>query len=198
MQKVTLDPKTSYVEYYSELPQEIQWSLEDFVSVWDQHPEEHGKFSIYGKEIDIPRWQKVYLHDYSFSKVKHKADNKVPAPVEKLLKWVHTQGEDKTVNGIIVNWYQNGHHYIGWHKDDTKQLIKESRIWSFSFGQEREFSLKSVKTDKVNKFKMSNNSLIVMCGTLQETHKHAVLKVNGKKGEKLGHRINVTFRSFKK
>ncbi len=192
------DTEDSYVEVWKQIPDQIKWSKDDFQNVWDARPEEHGKVKIFGKEIDVPRWQKAYLRDYKFSGMQHQAgsEKEVPEPVLRLFKWVQAHETSPKVNGILVNWYQNGLHYIGWHSDSESQLIDKAKIFSFSFGQEREFSLKSIKTGKIDKFPMSDNSLIVMCGTLQKTYKHAVLKVSGSKGIKLGPRINVTFRSL--
>lgn len=195
---ISFEPKTSYIKVCKSLPEEIKWTQGDFTSVWNSKPEEHGKFVIFNKVIDVPRWQKTYLHDYKFSGLQHpiNTDDKLPAPVQRLLTWV--QEQDKTVNGALINWYQDGHHYIGFHSDSEKELLAGSQIWSFSFGQEREFYLKDKKSNIVTKVPMPNNSLIVMCGTLQETHKHSVPKISGKKGESLKSRINVTFRSFQK
>lgn len=43
---------------------------------------------------------------------------------------------------------------------------------------------------------MPGNTVLVMGGRCQQTHKHAVPKVDGKKGAKMGRRINMTFRVF--
>lgn len=196
MQIHKFEPETSYVKYFKEIPEEISWNASDFKEVWDSHPKEFGKFHIYGKEIPTPRWSAVFLHDYSFSRSNHIAEKtEMPKQVKKLLEWV--QSQDKTINGVLINWYQNGHHYIGKHSDSESDLVPGSQIWSFSFGQERRFVIEAKKTSKKTEFLLPNNSLIVMCGTLQKTHTHAVPKVSGKKGESLGPRINITFRSFK-
>lgn len=193
--KIVLDPETSYVMKVEKLPKKLSLSKEEFEEVWKSHPDEHGLFMIHGKTIEIPRWQKIYMKDYKFSGVNHVAASKeeLPKPVLKLLNWVVHM--ESTVNGVLINWYQDGNHYIGYHSDATKGL-KSTKIWSFSFGQERKFYLKSKSTDIVTELSMPDNSLIIMCGTTQSTHKHSVPKISGKKGENMGRRINITFRSF--
>jgi hypothetical protein len=43
-------------------------------ALWDLCPLEHGQVHIYGKLIDVPRYQKSYGNDYTFSGLNHKAD----------------------------------------------------------------------------------------------------------------------------
>jgi alkylated DNA repair dioxygenase AlkB len=44
---------------------------------------------------------------------------------------------------------------------------------------------------------MPHGTVVVMGGTCQKTHKHAVPKVTGKKAEGMKPRINITFRIFR-
>jgi alkylated DNA repair dioxygenase AlkB len=103
----------------------------------------------------------------------------------------------------LLNWYQDGNHYIGYHSDDEKQLVKgpagETLVFSISFGQKRDLTLRPKKgVEGVEcKVAMENNSVVVMGGLCQQTHKHAVLKVAGQKGKAMGRRINLTFRMFR-
>src|SRR5690242_12666942 len=102
----------------------------------------------------------------------------------------------------LLNWYQHGNHYIGYHSDDEKQLVKgpagETLVFSISIAQLIDITLQTKKgVEGVEcKVAMENNSVVVMGGLCQKTHKHAVLKVAGQKGKTLGRRINLTFRMF--
>ena len=64
--------------------------------------------------------------------------------LKKILKWVNKHS-GLSYKQILCNWYENGNHYIGPHSDDETQLVKNSAIYSFSFGQERDFVIKSKK-----------------------------------------------------
>lgn len=104
---------------------------------------------------------------------------------------------------MLLNWYQDGNHYIGYHRDDEKQLKQtakgESFVFSISFGATRDFSLKPVDEAKglSKKISLRHGDALLMGGRCQKTHKHSILKVSGKKGANLGRRINMTFRVFK-
>lgn len=97
-----------------------------FDALWNLHPEDHHKVVMYGKTIPIPRWQQSYLQNYSFSGAVNK---KIPLPsdFEPFLTWANTLGLGN-FNQFLVNWYQDGSHYIGSHADDTKQLVPDSPI----------------------------------------------------------------------
>jgi alkylated DNA repair dioxygenase AlkB len=116
-----------------------------------------------------------------------------------LLQWVKDHsGFD--YNQVLVNWYQDGNHYIGPHSDDETQLVPGSSIYSFSFGQERDFVVTSKKgvleTPFHESFAMKDNSLLIMEGDMQKNFKHQVPK---RATSKVPHpRINITFRLFKK
>jgi alkylated DNA repair dioxygenase AlkB len=105
---------------------------------------------------------------------------------------------------LLLNWYQDGNHYIGYHRDDEKQLLQtatgESFVFSISFGATREFSLKPVNESVghvSSRLVLRHGDALLMGGRCQKTHKHSILRVNGKKGAMLGRRINMTFRVFK-
>lgn len=190
------------------LPPELHLDAEAFEQLWSLHPVEKGRVKRCGKEIETPRWQQAYDQAYRFSGMDHEAVP-LPAMLQKHLQWANTLPQLKPYGGAqfnatLVNWYQDGSHYIGPHSDDEKQMLTkngESLVLSLSFGQERVLRLKP--KDKTRKgqceqldLKMSNNSALLMGGLCQRTHKHQVPKVGGRKGAKMGRRINVTFRLF--
>lgn len=178
---------------HGKLSDELEMDKELFEEIWDLHPEEYGQVKIMGKLINTPRWQVSYGKDYYYSGVLHKA-----LPIEhpyfkKLLDWVcGDSGEN--YQQMLINWYQNENHYIGPHSDDEKQLVNNSNIYSFSFGQSRQFVITSKKDKSFKKIvPLNNNTLVVMCGEMQKHYKHSVPKEK----YKLGQRINITFRLFK-
>lgn len=181
---------------------------EKFNRLWEMHPTERAEVMIVGKLVKVPRFQMTYgATGYHFSGVKHEAQpitpflqpfldyaNRVCAP--------YLKPYGRTFNMIFVNWYNCGHNYIGAHSDDEKQLVKtpngETLVFSLTFGATRTFRLhpRAEGEDNID-IELSNGSAILMGGLTQKSHKHSVPKIGGKKGEKVGRRVNLTLRMFK-
>jgi hypothetical protein len=106
----SLDSQCWYEQ--GKLPQELAI---DFDALWGMHPTEHEIFKIMGKEIQVPRWQQVYLKPYNFSNTNHVAVMELPPVVQVLFDWANST-EHGPFNSAIVVWYQNGQHYIGPHR----------------------------------------------------------------------------------
>ena len=184
------------------LPEELCLSKEHFDELYKTHPKEYGLVKIYGKEIPTPRYQQSYGEDYAFSGMVHKALPLEHPFLKKLLAWV-CEHSGKKYQQVLVNWYDNGNHYIGAHSDDERQLVKGSDIYSFSFGATRTFRVKAKKNKGIEPFKtkdfiMNNNSLLIMGGRMQEFFTHEVPKCSTKTMANFPEkrRINVTFRHF--
>ena len=208
-------PLDSWVDSYLSLPDGAALDDDTFEDVWSIHPEEFAIVNVYGPK-PTPRWQASFLHDYSFSKVSHKSSDigftdedpqekqRAHTYLQNLLEWVNEHAHlnryikpEETYNGILINWYQDGNHYIGEHSDDETELVRGKPIYSFSFGQERDFRITSKKNAKIQLeeplvLPMVNNSLLIMGGKMQTWYKHGVPKrLRAKKC-----RINITFRIF--
>jgi len=167
----------------------------DFKSLWDVHPKEYGLVKIYGKEIQTPRWQQTYGLDYKFSGVDHKA-LPIPEVFQPFYDWA-INTDYGPFNQMLVNWYQDGSHYIGKHSDDERQLVKGAPILSVSLGATRKFRIRKKKTNKIfTDILMPDGTVLVMGGNFQKEFTHEVPKIGGKKGKKVGPRINITFRCF--
>lgn len=183
---------TSSIET-GKLPSKYKLDEEGFADLWKLHPKEHGTVTLYGKQIEMPRYNKAYGVDYKFSNENHVADPIEHPFLKKLLKYVNKIADDGiTYNGILVNWYRNGENYIGPHSDDESSLVDGSSIYSFSFGATRDFVLKHKQNSQRLVFPLKSNTMLVMKGETQRYYKHSVpkrLKVTGK-------RINVTIRAF--
>lgn len=189
----------------ADLPDEIKVSPELFEHLWNLHPTEKGHGIINGKPVQFHRYQQSYGKSYFFTGEIHTA-KKIEEPyLLKLLEWVNENESTSTsFNQILINWYEDGSDYIGEHSDDERQLVKNSNIYSFSFGQEREFIIKrkkhssfpsSIPENYRQVIFMRDNSLLIMGGKLQTYFTHQVPKRTTKKcAEK---RINITVRCFK-
>lgn len=191
--------KNSWIDVLDAESSPFQISPEEFFTLWDLHPEEHGNVIIYGKKIPVPRWQKSYINAYSFSGLVHKADD-LPKEFEKFFCWGQSlkKYDGEKFNQVLINWYENGLHYIGSHSDDETQLVKNSEILSISLGETRKFRIREKKDKKIVKeILLEHGTVVIMGGKTQKEFKHEIVKVSGKKGEKLGPRINITLRQFK-
>jgi alkylated DNA repair dioxygenase AlkB len=182
--------KNSWLDEFR-IPEGILPSFED---VWDEHPEEKAVVIMYGNEISCPRWQQSYMNDYTFTGMAHEKKS-LPKIFEPVLGWVNNLGYGK-FNQVMLNWYENGHHYIGTHADSTVQLEKDSEIVSISLGATRKFRIRD-NNKIVKDIELKNFDTVVMGGIFQDELKHEIVKVNGKKGEMVKKRINITFRKFK-
>lgn len=187
------------------LPDDLKLDRAQFEELWALHPTTLGQVKLWGKTVETPRFQQSYGQPYRFSGLEHAA-LPLPPALQRYLDYANALPQYRTQGGsfnmALVNWYQDGRHHIGYHADDESQMLKsgggETHVFSLSFGQPRTFSLKPKKDTqgRALKLEMANNSVLVMGGLCQRTHKHAVPKVDGKKGAAMGRRINVTLRMF--
>lgn len=207
---IELSEGNSYYAF-ADLPDEMCITDEEFKTLWAEHPEEHGKVIVYGKTYDVPRWQQNYGLGYYFAGLMHEALPIRNTYVKKLLDYINALTYEKTLltsaqlekgvkfNQVLVNWYADGNHYIGKHSDDETQLIKNTPIFTVSFGQERDFVIESKKNKKGHQVyrqvvKVKNNSLLIMGGEMQRYYLHSVPKRSANKVKKP--RISITFRCF--
>jgi len=183
----------TYIEYIPMIPPELQLNRKSYAELWDTHPTEFGNIVIYGKHIATPRWFQNYGNEYIFSGIKHSA-LPIPQILVPFIDYANAREKTDIFNGILVNWYQDGKHYIGKHSDDEKTLIKNTPIYVFSMGSERDFIIES-KREPSTKYKYTtlNNSLLIMGGECQKYYKHTLPK----RANINNSRISITVRAFK-
>ena len=166
-----------------------------FEELWNLHPEKYNQVVMAGKVINTPRWQQSYNMPYFYTGMAHSA-LPVPDSIKPYWEWANSIGYG-AFNQILINWYANGLHYIGPHSDDESQIKDGSCILSMSIVAERVFRIREKATKKIrNDIVMPNGTVVVMGGLMQTQFTHEVPKINGKKGEGIGRRINITFRQF--
>ena len=93
-------------------------------------------------------------------------------------------------NACLLNLYHEGEEGMGWHRDNEKEIVKESSIASLSFGAVRNFAFKHVISNERIDIELANGSLLDMKGAIQQYWYHALPKT--KKVKQM--RINLTFR----
>ena len=196
--KVTLQDGDSFLEYFQLIDEDLRFNNNQFQQLWEMHPLQFGKIKIFGKDINTPRYLQNYGHAYKFSGKTH-SSIPIPEILQNMIDWVNEREENYNFNGILVNWYQDGSHYIGAHSDDETSLVKGAPIYCFSLGQERNFVVQSKANPKERRtFLLQNNSLVIMGGECQKYYKHSIPKITGKKASTLGRRISITIRAFNK
>jgi DNA oxidative demethylase len=174
----------------------IKLNKEQYQSLWDSHPVERNEIFIFNKYHKVPRWQQAYGQNYKFS-----GNTSIAQPItemlEKYINWANMnekkQGRIGGLNGILVNWYQDGEHYIGWHSDDESQLDQKASIYTISLGATRTFKIREKKNKKnVTNYELENNDFLIMGGEFQKHYQHHIPK-----RKKCKHsRISITIRKF--
>jgi alkylated DNA repair dioxygenase AlkB len=198
----TILTETSYVTV-NNLPEDLSLSTDDFSDFWNQHPSNRHIIKIFGKECTTPRWFQVYgVSNYTYSGSTFPTQPITPF-LQRYLDWANetdTSNDPHKYNMVLVNWYGSGNDYIGWHRDDEKQIVPDSDVMTISFGGERKFKIKydpvkknETKLKITHDYITKNNSYLIMGGTFQSEFKHHIPKSKTMTEP----RISITFRKFK-
>lgn len=187
-QQIMLDEAHSI--WIGQLPIEISDAF-DLTTVWNIHPNDFHKVEIFGKEIPTPRWQQAYGANYRYTGA---VQNALPISPEMLPFQQWCQKEiDIELNGLLINWYDGSlKHYIGAHKDDTRDLKAGHPIVSISLGEERVFRMRPWKKKGHQDFIMPHGSLVIIPWETNLSWTHEVPHF-AKYREK---RISITLRAF--
>jgi alkylated DNA repair dioxygenase AlkB len=114
---------------------------------------------------------------------------KLTKSLKELLDFVNNK-LNSDFNGILINEYPNGEHYIGKHSDDEKALSNVG-IVSISYGASRKFRIRNKETNKiVMDIPTSSNEILIMGGDFQKEFTHEI-PIEKKIKDK---RISFTFR----
>ena len=102
-----------------------------------------------------------------------------------------------------VNWYPDGRAGMGRHRDAEPDLVPGAPIFSYSFssasarGLPRIFDVYRLGAKRpIAAVPLSHGDVLVMAGTMQETHEHGV-RATARRAYAGESRINVTVRAFK-
>ena len=104
---------------------------------------------------------------------------------------------DDVPNSCLVNWYNDGNEYIGYHTDDETDLVQNKDIYIFSlydrYNIPRKFKFQSKTTKKITTLELEGGSLLIIPSAVQKTHKHSLPKMKNYPFQ----RISLTFRYVK-
>jgi len=196
--RVDLEPGlNSWIDIFPTLPKEVAMPNDGtFARIWSLHPDKRACGRVYGsKLIDFPRWDQLFGDSaYAFAGI-----DRAPAPLvdpylKNVLEWVKEQQPENanSYRGILLNWMRDGSDYIGPHRDKESDMVKDLPIWSFSYGNDRDFVVTNPKSKFRKVIRMHHNSAMRMGGDMQIHYKHAVPKRSIMSCPE--HRINVTVR----
>ena len=169
--------------YFDELMNTIPW--------------QHDEVMMFGKKI-ITKRKAAWFGDegcsYTYSKIL-----RVPISWSEILLEIKSQVEEKAntnFNSCLLNLYREGSESMTYHSDDEPMLEKNGTIASVSFGAERRFLFRHNRYQE-NKIPvvetiLSNGSLLMMQGEIQNHWKHALPASKKIKTP----RINLTFRKI--
>jgi len=97
------------------------------------------------------------------------------------------------VNSCLINKYNNGGDYITPHKDNSISFGSQPDIIIYSLGCTRDMIIKNDSTDKIIKFSLKPNSILIMSGASQKNFTHEIPKDNS-----IDIRYSLTFRKYLK
>lgn len=198
---LSLNEDQSYVhlqENFLDSPTESQ--LFNFLSSIEYT---HDTFRFGNKWIKSPRKTCSFSFEkdvtYSYAKkqtdtVFIKQDDHILRKVHTLIKNInkHDSFDPCKINHVLINCYNDGNDYMGWHKDNEKSINQSAGIFSLSIGEERAFQIKNIETKQIvfNKV-LASNTLLIMSGlNMQKQYKHQLPKRPKLKNK----RYNLTFR----
>jgi alkylated DNA repair dioxygenase AlkB len=178
------------------IPEAIGLDDDEFRQLWRMHPVHRDSMMMFGKMVTLPRYQALYGNDvvYRFSGSALQS-RPVKSPILKKVMDYTNEAEPKfEYNGILVNWYRDGHDYVGPHADDEHDLVPTAPIYSYSFGASRLFRFIHNESKEKTDILLEHGDLLIMGGRCQQEFKHALPKALRIKEK----RINLTVRAFKK
>lgn len=154
---------------------------------WNQE-----KIIMFGREVSVPR-KVAFLGDhglcYRYSGVDHYAQG-----WPDWLLSIKQEAEclsGQRFNCVLLNWYQDGDDYMGWHSDSEATLGPAPMVAMLSLGAQREFVFRLKGNHKIkHTVSLTNESWLVMCESTQVLWQHSLPKRKKVKEE----RISLTFR----
>jgi alkylated DNA repair dioxygenase AlkB len=114
MQRTVLPEGNSFIDFIDtkHFPDEIKMDQKTFEEIWNLHPEEFALVRIAGKLVKTPRWQQSYGQGYYYSGVFHNALPLDNPYLKKISEYVCKHSGGKEYRQMLINWYQDGKHYI--------------------------------------------------------------------------------------
>ncbi len=173
------------------LPADIAIGQAQLDALWQLHPADYHEISIHGRRVKTPRWQQAYGMDYHYTGRTNRA-LPVPNILEPLLHWSKHQIHGQ-LNGILLNWYDAAcRHYIGRHRDSTRNMVVGAPIVTISLGETRTFRLRKWRGDERHDFEAKHGTVFILPYATNLRWTHEVPHF----ARDIGRRISITLRAF--
>lgn len=174
-----------------DLPVNLRLVPTAFEALWRTHPAEYHEILMHGRVVKTPRWQQAFGRDYHYTGRVNRA-LPIPPLLDPLLAWARGQ-IDERLNSMLVNWYDGGlGHYIGRHRDSTREMLRGVPVVTVSFGEERVFRLRPYRGEGRRDFPARDGYVFVMPYETNLAWTHEVPRTR----KSAGRRISVTLRGF--
>jgi alkylated DNA repair dioxygenase AlkB len=154
------------------------------------HSWEQQTLLMFGKIVDEPRLSSWHSDGQSYTYSSRARTAQPWTPLLHRIRQLCEAQTHHTFNGVLVNYYRDGHDYLGWHSDDELINGSEPLIASISLGAERRFDLRHRETGELVSTPLRHGSLLVMSGLSQKCWDHRIPKMPSI----VDSRINLTFR----
>ena len=150
--------------------------LANCVTDIDTQLEEKPEIIIFGKKCH----QQRNIGFFSDESIGYKYSNKImysqplSNSMNELLLIINTD-MDADFNGILVNKYIDGNNYIGAHSDSESGLDDNIGVVSISYGAERKFRIRDIKTKGILFDEITTHcSILHMGGNFQQLYTHEI------------------------
>jgi len=144
---------------------------------------------LFGREVLQPRLSAWY-GEKSYTYSGRRFDPLPFTPLQLAIRHAVEEATGKRFNSVLLNYYRDGNDSMGFHSDDERELGREPAIASVTFGDTRTFILKHKQQPKTLKLDLTDGSLLLMSGKLQNCWRHGINKERTPRGP----RVNLTFR----
>jgi alkylated DNA repair dioxygenase AlkB len=145
--------------------------------------------TVWGKQHLQPRltaWHGEAAYSYSGLRLEP-----LPfTPLQQDIRRAVEAASGRHFNSVLLNYYRDGRDSMGMHSDNEAELGPEPAIASVSFGAERTFILQHKGSGERLRIALTDGSLLLMAGKLQENWTHGINKTT----RPVGPRVNLTFR----
>lgn len=147
------------------------------------------RVTVWGKQYLQPRltaWHGEAAYSYSGLRLEP-----LPfTPLQQRIRQAVEAASGRRFNSVLLNYYRDGRDSMGMHSDNEAELGPEPAIASVSFGAERTFILQHKGSGERLRIALTDGSLLLMAGKLQENWLHGINKI----ARPAGARVNLTFR----
>lgn len=169
---------SSQQQWLSYLKSELDWQQE--------------KLRMFGKQVPVPR-KVAFVADeglgYRYSGKDHWGQG-WPTPLLELKQEAEKQARQR-FNCVLLNWYQNGNDYMGWHADNEAILGPAPQVAMLSLGASRDFVFRLKNNPKIkHSLVLEGGSWLIMGASTQVLWQHTLPVRKGVQQE----RISLTFR----